>query len=87
MLNATKPTNESQFSHDCDCCAFLGQVSGADIWVCPAHNELICRFSSRPDHYQARGLSDFESLPSGAEWTAAIELLRKRQAQLAGLRL
>jgi len=58
MLN---DNNRARFSHDCDCCAFVGRVGwgdqDADVWVCLAHRELIVRFSSRADHYMARPLS------------------------------
>ena len=86
MLNNTA-TNVSRFSHDCDCCAFIGQDAQADVWVCPAHNELIIRYSSRPDHYTARGLSDFAQMPPRPEWDSAHKLLRERRAQLAALTL
>jgi hypothetical protein len=94
MLNQTT-ANQSRFSHDCDCCVFVSQVvapSGnvtedVDVWVCPRHNELIVRFSSRPDHYMARGLSDFLQMPGRPVWNAALALLKVKQAQLAGIRL
>jgi hypothetical protein len=45
--------NEPLHRHDCGACEFLGQFNGADLYFCPAGNELVARRSSAYDDYTA----------------------------------
>jgi hypothetical protein len=93
MLNATT-TESPRFSHDCECCAFVGQARhgdhDGDVWFCLAHKELIVRFSDRDANYMARPLSVFGQVSYGPGgdfplWTVALDAFKAWKAAIAAL--
>jgi hypothetical protein len=51
-LNTDKYTSElPKFEHDCDCCVFLGNFQGQDLYWCAG--EPVARRSSRPEDYSS----------------------------------
>lgn len=59
-------------THDCDGCAYLGHVSGEDVYHCD-HIDLIRRYGSLGHEYHSFPISIARNLPD-ARWKQAVAM-------------
>ena len=61
-----------RFSHDCECCHFVGQLDGQDLYSCPLDGSFVRRFGHEGPQY---GSLPADLLPPGSAYSLASKLV------------